>query len=358
MFSIEKFETLFPLVKILSLNNNLYVYDARSKLLASIKLAEIETIYNHFFHGDKNVPEHIQALLTNNIFCPGGFARVTPSAEETKKHAENQLNSYLPRKFSIEVTEDCTLRCKYCFFTTEDKNKRKHSPRIMHKSIAYQAIDYYFQIYVNAFSKLDSRQKSKVLQIAPPNLGWWGGEPFLNFKLIQQTQHYFETLPWTKYGIEKLYLTYSVVSNLTIFTEDILRFLINTNAWLYVSLDGDSVAHDTNRVDSTGNGSFKRVYNNLSTLISSAPQYAKNRVIIQSVVANNISASQATDFIHKAFNTASPRHSKIKKHLRMPHRIEKEFIAQSQFLLSPLDTYEQKYRQLLHSLSLLPKNSY
>lgn len=117
--------------------------------------------------------------------------RITPSEAELTEYVIKQTKTYLPRKFQLEITEDCTLRCKYCFFTNEDFEKRKHNGLNMSDEVAYKAIDYYFNVYTDVFKALDSEQQKKILQIAPPNLNWWGGEPFLNFDLMRKTKKIF-----------------------------------------------------------------------------------------------------------------------------------------------------------------------
>lgn len=70
-------------------------------------------------------------------------------------------------------------------------------------------------------------------------MSWWGGEPLLEFDILKETKCYFESLNWASLGIKKSSFLYSITTNLTVLTDEILDFVVENNITLMVSLDGD-----------------------------------------------------------------------------------------------------------------------
>lgn len=136
----------------------------------------------------------------------------------------------LAKTISFMVTEDCNLRCRYCYET----NKRK---RTMSIDTLKQAVDF----------MLDQ----------PVDIGFvvWefmGGEPLLAFDLIKQAVIYIEAElerrnhPWQNHRL------YSITTNGTMFTPEIKRELEANRCILSVglSLDGIPYVHNMNRYNS------------------------------------------------------------------------------------------------------------
>lgn len=153
------------------------------------------------------------------------------------------------RHLSLEVTEECNLRCKYCCYSEEYKSQRYHGKNNMTWDIAKKAIDWYFKSY----------KKAKTFNPnLTPVIGFYGGEPLLNIKLIKQCVLYAKTL-FTR--DDKLYIT--LTTNGVLLNEDIIQFFHEEDVNMIVSLDGDKVSHDRNRVLKNGQGTFDIVMNNI-----------------------------------------------------------------------------------------------
>ena len=105
----------YPLAVLLNHENSSYIYDARTKLLTQLeyRVNDISTL--------KKVLEE-----NSTVFLPNGLLKIVPDEIELVNKILPSFKNYIPRKFILEITEECTLRCKYCFYTNE-KSLRKHS---------------------------------------------------------------------------------------------------------------------------------------------------------------------------------------------------------------------------------------
>lgn len=84
-----------------------------------------------------------------------------------------------------------------------------------------------------------------------------GGEALLNKEFLFFATNYFK-----QNGIEN----FSLSTNLTILSEDIINFLIDNDIKIQISIDGKKKTHDENRIDLSGKPTFKSVYKNIKLL--------------------------------------------------------------------------------------------
>jgi len=144
------------------------------------------------------------------------------------------------------VTDECNLRCRYCFI---HNGMPKHYVRgTMGWDTAQKAVDMFFA---------NIRSNPPVFDDMVKMIIFYGGEPLLNFPLIQRVVEYVES----KYAAELRELAdgfcFSVISNGTAITEDIARFIgSHPNISVAISLDGPRDVHDSERVTAGGRGSF------------------------------------------------------------------------------------------------------
>ncbi|WP_202710731.1 radical SAM peptide maturase, CXXX-repeat target family [Sporosalibacterium faouarense] len=156
-------------------------------------------------------------------------------------------NGKKTRSVTFCVTEDCNLACKYCYM--EHKNKRKR----MTFEVAKKAVDYI----------LNDREEFRDNAIV---WDFIGGEPFLEIDLIDKVSDYIKQ--------QMLILDHPSFNN--------YRFSFSTNGLLYntpkvqkyirknkghisvnISVDGNRVKHDLQRVYPNGKGSYDDVVKNV-----------------------------------------------------------------------------------------------
>lgn len=137
---------------------------------------------------------------------------------------------------SILVSEDCNLACKYCF----------EEPRKFRQKMSWE---------------VGKRTIDVLSQHDNYHLMMFGGEPFLNFKLMKQMTDYALSL--------KVPFSVNIITNATIMTQEIKDWLSNTdfNLSVQLSVDGPKHIHDAYRVDKRGHGSFDRIEKNLPDFV-------------------------------------------------------------------------------------------
>ena len=146
------------------------------------------------------------------------------------------------------VTQDCNLRCKYCYMTG------KQSEHKMTFETAKKAMDYFFA------------EKSRLFDDDYLILEFIGGEPLLEIELIDKIVDYFkikiyeENCAWFgryRIGISTNGILYS--------SEKVQRFIeknINSLS-IGISIDGTKEKHDLQRVYPDGSGSYDDVSKNI-----------------------------------------------------------------------------------------------
>lgn len=156
------------------------------------------------------------------------------------------------------VTEDCNLRCKYCYVT------HKSSMARMSFETAKKFIDYIFTIK-------RPEQHAVILDFI-------GGEPFLEVELIDKICDYF------KYKAFELddewYWNYriSVCTNgVNYHTEEVQRFIEKNynKISVTITIDGTKEKHDLQRVFPNGEGSYDIVAKNIPLWLKQFPGNTK-----------------------------------------------------------------------------------
>lgn len=163
----------------------------------------------------------------------------------------------------LSVTEDCNLRCKYCFFSDEYKNTRNRTHKMMTDDIAIKSLDFFFE----RMKIIRKRHPGKIAAIT-----FYGGEPLLNFRLIKKCVQYIKNNYSYKCEL-------SITTNGILLNTEVAKFLHDNNFNISISLDGSKNNHNRNRVTSTGEGSFDIVYNNIRSFQTKYPDYDKIKLI-------------------------------------------------------------------------------
>lgn len=142
----------------------------------------------------------------------------------------------------LQVSHRCNLDCTYCYA----KGGNFGGPgELMTETTARDAVDFLF--------RESGSHRSCILNFD-------GGEPFLNFPLVEST---------TAYAKEKARQTgkdirFNISTNGTLFTKENVSFLKQNGFGIGVSIDGDQPTHDRARKFKNGGGSYqtlsKRLY--------------------------------------------------------------------------------------------------
>lgn len=165
----------------------------------------------------------------------------------SKKYEENKSlikTNYLS-KLEIILNNKCNLACKYCYANGGDYYQEENS--INPEKIG------------DLISKIIPEHFDKVGTVM-----FFGGEPLLSFKAIVQTVQKFNFL--YKHGFIKINPKYTIVTNGTLITNEIAKFLRENNFSVTISIDGYRYIHNILRPYKSGKGSFEKVNDSILLL--------------------------------------------------------------------------------------------
>ena len=140
--------------------------------------------------------------------------------------------------FTLCLTHACNLRCYYCYAG----EKRAEA---MTWEIAKRAIEFCLE---------ESEKAAHLGAGANAQLGFFGGEPLLEWELLRRAHNYAASRSESR-GIA---LKKTVTTNMMLLDEEKARWLRENGFWVGLSLDGNAAMHDTLRRTAGGNGSHER----------------------------------------------------------------------------------------------------
>ena len=153
------------------------------------------------------------------------------SADIAQRLREIKQYVFAPTSLHIfVVTNTCNLQCVYCQAQAHKKNNHGY----MDRETARKAVDIAIQ----------SPAKNLTFEFQ-------GGEPLLNYPVIQEIVSYTESIEHGKN------IDFTIVSNLSLLTDDMLDFFIRHKVSISTSLDGPPELHDKNRPPCSGNSSHE-----------------------------------------------------------------------------------------------------
>ena len=183
--------------------------------------------------------------------------RVLPTSKKKKRLEPQEIRRYIYREglkqLTLGITEDCNLACKYCVYSDAYEQTRNSSKRNMDFKTAKTAIDYYVSLLKEGQRYNPTRTQS---------VGFYGGEPLLNFPLIKKCVEYIEVEypDWN--------FLYTLTTNGTLLNNEKMDFLMEKEFSIGISLDGPENEHNRNRVYKNGKGTFKDIMKNVKRLVN------------------------------------------------------------------------------------------
>ena len=184
---------------------------------------------------------------------------------------------------TLEVTESCNLRCKYCIYHEDHTEYREFGSQKMNWDTAKAAIDYL---------------RNHSGHTKKPHIGFYGGEPLLNFEIIRKSVLY------AKEVFEKE-LLFALTTNATLVTEEIANFFAENGFNLIISLDGPKDMHDANRVFTDGTGSFEKACAGIRKLINAYENHQCTDRLGFNVVVSGPDYEKDYDAIQQFFDEAN-----------------------------------------------------
>jgi uncharacterized protein len=150
----------------------------------------------------------------------------------------------------LNVTNQCNLACTYCYEFGSDKIATPQGkPKYMTLETATASID---------FLLASSGNREAV------HVTFFGGETLMNFKLLREVVAYANI----QAAAVSRKITFSLTTNGTLLTDEIIDFLSDNAIGVTVSMDGPAELQDKRRVYKSGKGSYAVIEPRLRALIA------------------------------------------------------------------------------------------
>lgn len=252
-----------PFIHLFSTSEGFYLYDVNTSQILQVS----KDAYNYMicewegFSADYNKETALKEIdkLISRGFLKDTRVRTSehPASRFLKEYCNNFINTLI-----LQVTQNCNLRCEYCIYSGKYRN-RIHSNKRMSFATAKKGIDYLIN-----HSK-DSRDL---------NIAFYGGEPVLEFELIEQCVTYINIS-----GKGKRF-HFSITTNGTLLTKDIIRYFVENEFSIIFSLDGPKDVHDSRRHVASNQGSFEYLMDNVKYIHDTYPEYYGTNVSFNTVI--------------------------------------------------------------------------
>ena len=149
----------------------------------------------------------------------------------------------------MNVTNQCNLSCSYCYEYGEDRIATPEGKtKFMSEETARSTADFLLN---------QSPGRRAV------HLTFFGGETLLNFKVVKSTIEYARA----RAAEMGKYIDFSMTTNATMLTSEIISFLAENNVGVTVSIDGPKEANDRFRVFHNGKGSYDVIAPKIKELV-------------------------------------------------------------------------------------------
>lgn len=179
------------------------------------------------------------------------------------------LRSGIIRTLMINTIEQCNIRCTYCYYGGAYDETRVHQNARPGSKGVRDVIDMF--LATNA----DANGAARAIY-------FFGGEPLLNFGLIEETVEYFY-MEAEKSGLDVSNVIIQVNTNGMLLRRNMVEFFARYGVFMNFSIDGPN--HDRFRIDARGRGTLSRVRAKLDWMYDNFPKYVASRVALVCVVS-------------------------------------------------------------------------
>lgn len=153
--------------------------------------------------------------------------------------------------FEFATTTNCNFKCKYCFAESAAERSHKKANNVL------------AELFIDRVAEYRANTKTTL----PFIIEFTGGEPLLNFPIIRYTFEYAKA----RYG-DLLNAEFVIQSNISLLNDEIIQYCRSNKIGIGISCDGFESIHNLNRPLANGNGSFKKVYDNIIKLQQKYPE--------------------------------------------------------------------------------------
>ncbi len=238
--------------------------------LFDVNTVKILNIPEYFYNDYLNNSTEIQDCSKDSIAYYEKLKKEGYLSNRRVKESEHPLTEFLEdltnnkiSHITLQVTQNCNLRCEYCIYSGEYKN-RQHSNERMDENTMRNSVDYLIN------------HSSDAGKIA---VSFYGGEPLLEFDLIKKCVEYVNL------QAEGRIVIFNFTTNGTLLTKDKLDFLVQHDFRITISLDGPLVIHDRHRKFAyTALGTFNKIIKNLEYIFVTYPEFYRSNIQFNTVL--------------------------------------------------------------------------
>lgn len=169
------------------------------------------------------------------LMIENGIYETTSDMEEVYESLRSSIKTQIriPNIMYLNVSTFCNLACKYCFIESSSISCQKYEKMTI--ETAKIAVDKFL-------SELGENINSKSQII------FYGGEPLTNFDVVKETVKYIQ-------DVKKSNITITLITNGTLLTKEIIKFLMDKHVGIGISIDGPKFINDKNRIFRSEKGS-------------------------------------------------------------------------------------------------------
>lgn len=248
------------LIKKFRTENTSYIYSTATNEISAVD-TDIWNSIDQFGQGknSEDVDEFIQEVVDSGLWSSKqpeirvGIQSIEQLYAEFKNSGIQQL--------ILNLTNQCNMRCRYCTFSGNYKYERTHENRHMSYETACKAVDFFF--------RNGSSEENRAIT-------FYGGEVLSRFELLKKVVAYAR-------GIDPE-VRISFTTNGTLLSEGVVKYLIDKDIAVNISLDGEKDTNDRNRLLMDGTGSFDLIMDNLKRIKEVDEGYFRDRISFISVI--------------------------------------------------------------------------
>ena len=263
-----------------SVEDAYYIYDTSTNDLVKVDKAVYQIIDDYFDYGPGCLEEKHGDCLSHEQLATaveaishmtesrGMFQPFVPIDYACYLNTDylSSLLSHSLQQLTLGVTEQCNLRCEYCVYSGHYEGRRTHNSQFMTWQTARKSIDYFL-------ARADTERRPAII--------FYGGEPLLGKRLVQQCVEYVgEQYPWAN-------PIFAMATNATLCTDAALDFFIQNQFKLFISLDGPPAVHDAAQRPTRRNRHSHKSAGHAARIRQKDPEYLQKNVVIQPTFNEN-----------------------------------------------------------------------
>lgn len=177
--------------------------------------------------------------------------------QAAKAKQAKKTEAYPVINISLFLTQSCNLNCVYCY----GDGGGYGTGGSMEEQTAFQAVDWLLA------------QAGKIKKL---HIGFFGGEPFLNFSLMKEVVDYAEK---KVQEIDKQ-VAFHTTTNATLLDDEKIAFIKEHQINVLISFDGPKEIQDVQRPYANGEGSYDATVPKIKKLLAALPETPGHAVLV------------------------------------------------------------------------------